>query len=171
MHAFSATGRKLKVVGTGPQYRELRRMAASNVEFCGRVPGPELRALYAASRALVLPGEEDFGITPVEALASGKPVIAWGRGGVIETVAMAGDEGAFLYPQPTMDSLRAAIERFERVEDRAYGRKCCRRRRPCFSEAEFLRKFRQLLGRPKMRLTRNSCPSRTTGMVRSRMRR
>ena len=85
--AFSSSGRKLKIVGAGPLYRELRSMAAPNVEFCGYVSSAELRTLYASSRALLLPGEEDFGITPVEALASGKPVIAWARGGVLETAA------------------------------------------------------------------------------------
>jgi glycosyltransferase involved in cell wall biosynthesis len=169
--AFSANGRKLKLVGTGPQYRELRRMSAPNIEFCGRVPGPELRHLYAASRALVLTGEEDFGITPVEALASGKPVIAWERGGVLETAALAGEHGAFLYPHATTDSLQGAIERFERVEART---------RPellqsvvaCFSEAEFLRKFRRLLGEQnRSQRHQEFLPVKTTGMVRTKIRR
>jgi glycosyltransferase involved in cell wall biosynthesis len=165
--AFSANGRKLKVVGTGPQYRELRRMAASNVEFCGRVPGPELRTLYAVSRALVLPGEEDFGITPVEALASGKPVIAWERGGVLETAAMAGEDGAFLYPRPTVDSLQGAIERFEQAEDRIQP-EVLQSATSCFSEAEFVRKFRRLIDRPTHQ---EFLPVTTTGIVRARIRR
>src|SRR5580698_4377230 len=73
---FSRTGRKLRVAGDGPEYRSLKRLAAASVEFCGRVSGSDLRDLYARARALVMPGEEDFGIAMVETLASGKPVIA-----------------------------------------------------------------------------------------------
>ena len=167
VQAFSANGRKLKVVGTGPQYRELRRMAASNIEFCGRVPGSELRTLYAASRALVMPGEEDFGITPVESLASGKPVIAWERGGVLETAALAGEGGAFLYPRPTVESLQPAIERFERVESRI-NPELLQSSTCCFSESEFLRKFRRLVDQAPHQ---EFLPIRTTGMVRRRIRR
>jgi glycosyltransferase involved in cell wall biosynthesis len=147
VRAFSANGRKLKVVGMGPEYRELRRMAASNVEFCGHVPGPELRSLYAASRALVLPGEEDFGITPVESLASGKPVIAWERGGVLDTAAIAGESGAFLYPDATVESLQEGIERFEK-EDAGIRPERLQAAMAYFSEAEFLRRFQRLLDQP-----------------------
>jgi len=167
VQAFSANGRKLKVVGTGPQYRELRRMAAANIEFCGRVPGPELRTLYASSRALVMSGEEDFGITPVESLASGKPVIAWECGGVLETAALAGEGGAFLYPRPTVESLQGALERFERVESRIKP-ELLQSSTYCFSESEFLRKFRRLVDRAPHQ---EFLPVRTTGMVRRRIRR
>jgi glycosyltransferase involved in cell wall biosynthesis len=171
VRAFSTNGRKLKVVGTGPQYRELRGMAGQNVEFCGRVPGPELRTLYSASRALVLPGEEDFGITPVEALASGKPVIAWERGGVVETAAMAGDGGAFLYPNPTIESLQGAIERFEFAE-RGIRPKSLQSAALNFSEGEFMRKFQRLIEQPSREDAYHELrPVKTTGMVRSRMRR
>src|ERR1039457_6835264 len=83
---FSMTGRRLKIAGAGPEYGRLRAMAGSNVEFLGRVSDAELRELYARCRAFLLPGEEDFGMTAVEALASGKPVVALGRGGALETV-------------------------------------------------------------------------------------
>ena len=77
VRAFNRNGRKLRVVGDGPEYKALKRAAASNIEFCGRVSDADLRELYARCRAFLMPGEEDFGITAVEALASGKPVIAW----------------------------------------------------------------------------------------------
>jgi glycosyltransferase involved in cell wall biosynthesis len=112
--AFSKNGRRLRVVGQGPEYGELRKMAQGNVEFCGRVTDDELRELYARSRALVLPGEEDFGMTPVEALASGKPVIALGRGGAIESVPLSDPVGGVLYDSP--EDLARAIEEFERIE-------------------------------------------------------
>src|ERR1019366_9556418 len=79
VRVFSTTGRRLKIAGAGPEYARLRAMAASNVEFLGRVGDAELRELYACCRAFLLPGEEDFGMTPVEALARGNPVVALGR--------------------------------------------------------------------------------------------
>jgi len=112
--AFSKGGRRLRIVGQGPEYQELRRMARGNVEFCGRVTDVELRELYARSRAVVLPGEEDFGMTPVEALASGKPVIALGRGGALESVPLTDPVGGLMYDAP--EDLAKAIEQFERIE-------------------------------------------------------
>jgi glycosyltransferase involved in cell wall biosynthesis len=90
---FSKTGRQLRVAGDGPEYRRLKREAGPSVEFCGRVSAEDLRELYAGSRALVVPGEEDFGITMVEALASGKPVLALGRGGACEIVTQQSAQG------------------------------------------------------------------------------
>ncbi|MCX6619487.1 MAG: glycosyltransferase, partial [Acidobacteria bacterium] len=107
---FSRTGRKLKVVGSGPEYNSLRRMAAPNIEFCGRVPDAQLPDLYARSRALILPGEEDFGITMVESLASGKPVIALGRGGAQEIVT---DGCGLLYGEASESSLENALLQFD----------------------------------------------------------
>ncbi len=110
---FSRTGRKLRVVGDGPELTNLKSVARANVEFCGHVSAEELRELYARCRAFILPGEEDFGITPVEALASGKAVIALGRGGVLES---APPEGGIFYEEPHERQLEDAIGRFEKVE-------------------------------------------------------
>ena len=171
VRAFSASGRKLKVVGTGPEYRGLQRIAGRNVEFCGRVSGSELRDLYASCRALLLPGEEDFGISPVEAMASGKPIIAWERGGVVETAQVAGEMGAFLYPLATVESLQGAIERFESAEDRVQPA-LLQAAAGAFCEAEFLRKFQRLLEQPRRDDPYQELrPVRTTGIVRSSMRR
>jgi glycosyltransferase involved in cell wall biosynthesis len=74
------------VVGTGPDWTRLAALAGPNVEFLGSVDEPALRDLYQRATALVLPAEEDFGIAPVESLACGRPVIAFGRGGAVETV-------------------------------------------------------------------------------------
>jgi glycosyltransferase involved in cell wall biosynthesis len=108
---FSRSGRRLKIAGSGPEYATLRAMASSNIEFLGRVTDDELRELYARCRAFLLPGEEDFGLTPVEALAAGKPVVALGRGGALETVPGFG--GVF-YDAP--EGLGDAIHRLEELE-------------------------------------------------------
>ncbi len=140
---FSRSGIKLKIVGDGPEYKSLRKIAYGSVEFCGRVSDEELRALYAESRGLVVPGEEDFGITMVESLASGKPVIALGRGGALEIVP---EGGGVLYAQPTAEHLADAMAQFEAVEGliqpaalQGYAAR--------YSEAQFRERFIHLLAR------------------------
>jgi glycosyltransferase involved in cell wall biosynthesis len=141
IRVFSQSGRRLKIAGGGPDLAALQRIATPNIEFCGRVTDEELRELYARCRAFLMPGEEDFGITAVEALASGKPVIALGRGGALETVP---DYGGVLYRDATDEGLRAAIEQWEAREQdcdpRALQSWATR-----FSEAEFAAKARLLL--------------------------
>ena len=143
VRVFSRTGRRLSIAGSGPEYRNLRKMAAGNVEFLGRVSDADLRELYARCRAFLLPGEEDFGITPVEALASGKPVIALGRGGALETVPSFG--GVF-FDAPSEEHLSAAIAHFESMErDISPADLQAHVRR--FSESEFVRKITVALRR------------------------
>jgi glycosyltransferase involved in cell wall biosynthesis len=91
-------------------------MAGTTVEFCGRVSDEDLLHLYAHCRALLLPGEEDFGIAPVEALASGKPVIALGKGGVLESVPAINPRAGFFYSEPGEYRLEQAVRSFERQE-------------------------------------------------------
>jgi glycosyltransferase involved in cell wall biosynthesis len=112
--ACSRTGRRLKIVGDGPEYRKLRHSSGPGVEFCGRVSSDELRDLYSRSRALLQPGEEDFGMVSVEALASGKPIIACGRGGALEIAK--GEPAGFFFDDPTDQALESAIVRFEKIE-------------------------------------------------------
>jgi len=140
---FSRSGRRLLIAGSGTEYRSLRKMASGNVEFLGRVSDGELRELYARCRAFLLPGEEDFGITSVEALASGKPVIALGRGGALETVPSCG--GAF-FDSPSEDDLSAAIANFENLE-RHISPADLQTHARRFSEADFVRKFTAALAR------------------------
>jgi len=141
---FSRTGQRLRIAGAGPELRGLRGAAAPNIEFLGRVSDTELRDLYSHCRAFLMPGEEDFGMTPVEALASGKPVIAYGRGGALETVP---DFGGVLFADQTEESLAAALKQFERMEPairpgelQAWAAR--------FSEGEFSRKMATLLHSP-----------------------
>lgn len=111
VRAFNDFGRRLVVIGEGEELRVLRSMAGTNVEFLGRQPDHILSRYYARCRALIFPGEEDFGMVPVEAMAAGRPVIALARGGALETV-IEGETGIFFQDQ-TVDSLRAAVLRFE----------------------------------------------------------
>jgi glycosyltransferase involved in cell wall biosynthesis len=144
VRAFARNGRKLRVVGDGPEFRSLRRIATGNIEFCGRASDEQLRELYARCRAFLMPGEEDFGITAVEALASGKPVIALGRGGALETVPVAEPLGGLHYSDVTEYALCDAIELWDRREHQvvpqalqAYATK--------FSAAEFSTQMRPIL--------------------------
>jgi glycosyltransferase involved in cell wall biosynthesis len=110
---FTRTGQPLRIAGDGPDSQVLRAAAGRNIQFLGRVSDADLRDLYARCRAFLMPGEEDFGITPVEALASGKPVIAFGRGGALETVPPF---GGILFDRQDEESLAAAMSRFEQLE-------------------------------------------------------
>jgi glycosyltransferase involved in cell wall biosynthesis len=86
VEAATRTGIGLDVVGTGPALADLRRRAGPTVRFLGRRPDVEITELFQGCRALCVPGAEDFGITPVEAHAAGKPVVAFAGGGALETV-------------------------------------------------------------------------------------
>jgi glycosyltransferase involved in cell wall biosynthesis len=116
VRCFSTNGRKLKIVGDGPEFKRLRAMAGRPIEFTGRVSEEGLRQLYASCRAVVMPGEEDFGMVPVEAMASGKPVIALKRGGVLESVPQDIPGAGVFYDHPGPESLQTAVWRFESME-------------------------------------------------------
>jgi len=107
--ACSRIGRRLVVIGTGQDERRLRSMAGANVTFLGSQPDDVVRDHYRRCKALLFPGEEDFGIVPVEAMACGAPVIALGRGGAAETVGGFG----WLFEEQNLDSLCETIQRFE----------------------------------------------------------
>src|SRR6185312_11332604 len=124
--AFTRLGIKLKIVGSGCNLPELRARAGRNVEFVGRVSDAELKQLYAGCRGLLFPGEEDFGIAPLEANASGRPVIAYAAGGALDTV-VDGRTGV-LFERQEVDSLiedvrRAEATGWEQNELRQHARK------------------------------------------------
>ncbi len=114
VRCFAKNGRRLRIVGDGPEDKALRKLAKPNIEFCGRVPAEDLRELYARCRAVIMPGEEDFGMVAVEAMASGKPLIALGHGGALETAPPGG--GAVFYDVAGAPGLAGAVERFEEIE-------------------------------------------------------
>jgi glycosyltransferase involved in cell wall biosynthesis len=109
--AFTASGRRLHVVGTGPMLPRLKAVAGPNIRFSERLDFKALRATYARSKALVFTSEEDFGMIPVEVMASGRPVLAYGRGGALESV-VDGQTGLF-YRDSSPAGLMVALERFE----------------------------------------------------------
>ena len=111
--AFNAMKRPLVVIGGGEMLGEIRAMAGPTVRVLGSQPFAQLRHHYARCRGLIFPGEEDFGIVPVEAMASGRPVVAYGRGGATETV-VDGRTGVF-FDRQDADALIAAVERLERL--------------------------------------------------------
>jgi glycosyltransferase involved in cell wall biosynthesis len=109
VRACSMLDRRLIVIGDGPEMKNLKRMAGPTVEFVGRLPDELLAEHYARCRALLFPAEEDFGIVPVEAMASGAPVIAFGRGGSEDTI-VDGHTGVVFHEQTVASMLSAIIE-------------------------------------------------------------
>lgn len=106
---FNKIGRKLVIVGDGPHRSYLESIAAPNIEFKGFLSDDEVKGLMENCRALLFPGEDDFGIVPVEAMACGKPVLAFGKGGALETV-VSGETGEFFY-EPTVASMEDGLAR------------------------------------------------------------
>jgi glycosyltransferase involved in cell wall biosynthesis len=145
-------GRKLVIIGGGPLLEELRRRSGPprhlDVEVLGSVPRDRIIERLARARSLILPGVEDFGITPLEAMAVGTPVVALGEGGVRDSV-VDGTTGIF-FDAPEVTSLRRALDA---VEAQAWDRGVIRERARQFSRAAFDEKFRAALGGLKPRPT------------------
>jgi glycosyltransferase involved in cell wall biosynthesis len=154
VRAFSRLDRPVRVVGRGPDFKRLRRMASRNVQFCGHVSDDELRELLAHCRAVLVPGEEDFGMVPVEALASGKPVIALGRGGALESVPATDPLGGVFFNEPDEAHLAEAVHRFEQLETQIRPREL-RAWAERFSETHFQAKMRNILETPPERILRD----------------
>jgi glycosyltransferase involved in cell wall biosynthesis len=111
VEAFNIMGLPLKIIGSGPFLEALKRMARPNISFLGRLDDREVADYYAACKALIFPGIEDFGIVPLEANAAGRPVIAFQGGGALDTV-VEGLNGLF-FRQGTAESLMEAVKSFE----------------------------------------------------------
>lgn len=160
VEAFNAMPRKrLIVIGDGPCAKRLRSMAKSNVELVGYQPFSTMRELMQRASAFVFAAEEDFGISVVEAQACGTPVIAYGKGGALETIRELGSEenptGLF-FSQQHADSIVQAVELFEQRRDRIDARQC-RANALRFSRERFREQFNDFVERK--RLARTEGPS------------
>lgn len=140
VRAFSNSGRRLVIVGDGPDRARLEAMAGSGVSFLGRAPDETVTELMATCRGFVFPGSEDFGITPVEAQACGKPVVAFREGGALETV-VEGRTGVF-FDRPAPESLAAALDAFEAI---SWDQRVIRENAERFSVERFIAETRRLL--------------------------
>lgn len=137
IQACQAGGRRLKIIGTGTETARLKKLAGPDVEFLGFVDKEVLRKAYRRCRALIYPAVEDFGIAPVEAMACGKPVLAYGRGALQES--MIAEETGLFFPSQTVDAIIRCLDDFEQRQfDPARIRKNTLR----FSEDVFLTHFR-----------------------------
>ncbi len=138
--ACESLGVPLKIVGTGPEEKLLKKRAGKWVEFCGFVSQDRLVELYRRSKALLFPQEEDFGITLLEAASCGKPVVAYRAGGAMETV-VEGKTGLF-FDKQEKDSLIRAVEVFENLDwDRSYIRSHAER----YEKGIFLQRMKEAI--------------------------
>ena len=137
VEAFNKLGLPLKIVGDGPQLSYLTGVAKKNIELLGRLPDEEVTKLVSSCTALIFPTHEDFGIVPVEAMAAGKPVISFSRGGAAETI-VEGVSGVFFDKQTP----QAIIETVKRFDPSAYKAEACRSQAKKFSKEEFKERFK-----------------------------
>jgi glycosyltransferase involved in cell wall biosynthesis len=160
LDAFRALRRPLKIIGSGPLARRLQASAPSHIEFLGWRPAAELRHHYAACRAVIFPGQEDFGIVPLEANAAGRPVIALGQGGALETVVPANHPACptamhpalgaqyaptgVLFAQRTPAALQAAVQFFE-AHEALFCPEILRRHAQRFDRAQFKQDIQRFL--------------------------
>ncbi|MFC1651813.1 glycosyltransferase [Patescibacteria group bacterium] len=134
VEAFNKLGMHLVIIGEGQQKKELEKIAEENVEFLGFKPDKVVREYFKNCRGFIFPGEEDFGITPVEAMACGKPVVAFRKGGCLETV-IEGKTGEF-FDQETPESLITAVRKMVKNE-KQYDPDKIRRNAERFSKKKF----------------------------------
>ena len=140
--AFTAAGLPLTVIGDGPDRPALEALAGPTVRFLGRLPDRAVAEHFARARALIFPGEEDFGITPLEANAAGRPVVAYRAGGALDTVVQ--DVTGCFFDSQTPEALLAAVRRSQALP---WNPDTLRRHAESFSEAAFSERFFELLQR------------------------
>lgn len=137
---FNKIGRKLVIIGEGPHRKYLENIAGENIEFLGFKDDRTVKEYMENCRAFIFPGEEDFGITPVEAMACGKPVLAYGKGGVTESV-ISGKTGEFFF-EPNVESMEDGLARLM-YNEKFYKAQTIRRHAFEFSREVFEKKLMQ----------------------------
>ena len=146
IHLFNKIGRRLVIIGDGPQREYLESIAADNIDFLGFKDDAEVKTYMENCRALIFPGEEDFGITPVEAMACGKPVLAYYKGGCSETVVI-GKTGEFFFEQ-TVAAMEDGLARLM-YNERFYKPFTIRRHAGNFSREIFEKKIKRVVAKIK----------------------
>jgi glycosyltransferase involved in cell wall biosynthesis len=143
VETFNRMGKPLVVIGEGPEFEKVRRVAKPNVKLLGYQPDKVVASYLQQARAFVFAAEEDFGIAPVEAQAAGCPVIAYGKGGVLETVVAwpAPEATGVFFDAQTPEALEAAVRLFEAHEDE-FKPEACRRNGVRFGQERFQRELR-----------------------------
>lgn len=141
IQAFNQSGRKLVVIGQGSMHEGLKKLAKPNIQFLGRLDDGAIKGYLAHCKALIFPGLEDFGIVPVEVMACGRPVIAYGQGGVLDTV-VDGKTGIYFREQ-TAQSLNAAIDQYEKSLSQ-FNSQAIREWTHKFSKEQFQSQFKEL---------------------------
>ncbi|MBS2033115.1 MAG: glycosyltransferase [Deltaproteobacteria bacterium] len=144
VEAFNRLGRPLKIVGSGQDAERIKKLAGPNIDLLGAVDDTQLVHLYARCKAFIFPGEEDAGITPLEAMASGRPVIAYGKGGVRDTVIPlepgANTPTGIFFPRQSVEDFIDAVRRFEAAESR-FDPAALRRHAEAFDRNQFKRRI------------------------------
>lgn len=140
VEAFNQLGLPLKIIGAGSQMGKLKKIARKNIEFLGQLTDRELLGYYQGCQAVIFPQEEDFGLVPLEAQASGRPVIAYRGGGALETV-IDGRTGLFFASQ-TPEALIKAVKRFEASQ---FKPQVCRQNAVRFSQERFKKEIKEFV--------------------------
>ncbi len=153
VEAFTRLGLPLVVIGDGPDFDKVKRFAGPNVQLLGYQPDSVVKDYMERCKAFVFAADEDFGITPVEAQAAGAPVIAYGKGGVTETVVPR-ETGIFFHEQ-TVESLSEAVQEFETSKYR-FDLERIRQNAERFSKRRFQREFSELVEREWAKFTEGS---------------
>ena len=150
----------LKIIGSGQCEKQLRKIAGPNIEFLGDIKKEGIKHYYSKCKAFIFPGEEDFGITPIEAMASGRPVIAFGKGGALETVIPLTNENnsptGLFFEKQTADALVEAVQQFEKIENK-FDSKKIRNHTLKFDREVFEKKIREFIDK-KITNSVNSSP-------------
>ena len=163
VQAFNRMKAPLVIIGGGEMLGEIRRIAGPTISVLGPQPFEVLRHHYARCRALIFPGEEDFGIVPVEAMASGRPVIAFGRGGATETV-VPGVTGV-LFDEQTIESIADAVKR---LDNQIFNPHEIMAHASTFHNGRFTRSMTEHIGRIMERRKRLARPVRAPALVHAR---
>lgn len=140
IEVFNELGLPLVIIGDGGERPKLEAMAKSNIKFLGRQPDSVIKEYYSKCRGFVFPGEEDFGITPLEAQASGRPVIAFGKGGALETVI--DEQTGVFFKEQTVQSMKEAMIKFDAIN---FDKQIIRNHAQTFDEEIFKMKIKNYM--------------------------